>query len=129
MKMKFISVILCLILSLSLLSACWAGEKEDMPKEEKQTEAKAENVDPADFYGCWKYVESDEWIVIGEDGNFAVYDEFEVLITPRPYTVTPDGLYIDVMDFLLYFDDRGVLCTDDGLEMMFSKLPETISEE
>ncbi|MBR5514850.1 MAG: hypothetical protein IKU52_01455 [Clostridia bacterium] len=117
--------ILILLLSCLILTGVFAGcsEKKEVKETEVETVEIPENVDPSDYYGCWKYAEDEEWIVIKEDGNYEMYDIEGILITSREYIPTPDGIYIPEMDITLYFDDRGVLCTDDGFEMMKTKEP------
>ena len=118
---KIFIITLCCILLISVFAGC-SKKTEDVKETQAETEPIPENVDPAEFIGCWKYSDCDEWIVIKEDGTFDSYDSTEILISSKPYTATPEGLYIEVMDMTLYFDDRGVLCSDDGFEFMKSKL-------
>lgn len=123
MKNRIVILVLCALLPLSFLAAC-SAKKEEKKEAPVQTEAPLENVDPADYYGYWKYAESEEWIVINEDGTFEIYDSIEQIISPTEYTATPEGLYLPIMEITLYYDERGVLCTDDGFEMMKSKMPQ-----
>lgn len=112
-------------LSIILLCTAFVSCSESEPKKEKETKEEViqpKNVDPADYYGCWKYTGSQEWICIFEDGKFMIHAGMEELIPPTEYTATPDGLYIPKMEITLSYDEEGVLWTSDGLSLEPSEL-------
>ena len=121
MVKRIIILTLCAFIALSCFAGCQSGGKDKETAAE--TKAPPKNVDPIDFYGCWKYVNSDEWIVINENGTYEIYEVGDQLVAPTEYSATPEGLYLPKMEITLYYDAKGTLWTDDGLEMEKSELP------
>lgn len=116
---RLLFIALCTALLITSLISC---SKDTANTADTETEAVSEAVeeapapvDPADFYGCWKYTDDDEWIAIYDNGIYEVYDVMESLIENRQYQATPEGLLLPEQgETVLYFNEDGILKDNEG---------------
>lgn len=116
---RLLFIALCTALLITSLASC---SKDTTKTADTETEAVSEAVeeapapvDPADFYGCWKYTDDDEWIAIYDNGIYEVYDVMETLIENRQYQATPEGLLLPEQgETLLFFSEDGTLMDNEG---------------